>query len=603
MSGRTSLPRALRGVWWVAGSCLALAGVAPVDARAQTPSVPAAVRQSEQERIEVMARAIRPTIAIFEPSGRGGGSGVVVTPDGYALTNFHVVQPCGPFMKCGMADGQIYDAVLVGLDPTGDVALIKLFGRDDFPAATLGDSDTVQVGDWCFAVGNPFLLATDLQPTVTYGIVSGVHRYQYPAGTILEYADCIQTDAAINPGNSGGPLFNAAGELIGINGRGSFEKRGRVNVGVGYAISINQIKNFWGNLRSGRIVDHATLGATVLTDERGRVVVSNVLATSDAYRRGLRFGDEIVAFGGRRITTANGFKNVLGTFPKGWRVPLSFLRAGQRYDAYVRLAGVHSEEELWRVVERPVAPRRPQPPQPPGPQPPDQPQPQQPKDEAEAPDGDVQFAEEVRRSYERRRGFANYYFNRLERDRVWQRFASDHTCPDWSGDWTIAAVAADSPVEIRWEGRYLTGRFPDGPARIDLESELGDQRHPLGSGGLLAALHLWRRLLVLGPDQFGQVIYWGDAPLVGRTGLYDVLVAYYDVVECHFYFDRDSGRLLAMEMFPDSMSDPCELYFDDYRSFRGRQLPGRIRVVHGDQRYADLELQEIRVSGLMDNSQ
>ena len=84
-----------------------------------------------------------------------------------------------------------------------------------------------------------------------------------PAGTLLEYTDCLQTDASINPGNSGGPLFDAEGRLIGINGRGSFEKRGRVNVGVGYAISINQIKNFLGYLHSGRIVDHATLGARV----------------------------------------------------------------------------------------------------------------------------------------------------------------------------------------------------------------------------------------------------------------------------------------------------------------------------------------------------
>jgi len=126
-------------------------------------------------------------------------------------------------MQCSMSDGRLYDAVIVGLDPTGDVALIKLFGRDDFPAAVMADSNEVRVGDWCFAVGNPFLLATDFQPTVTYGIVSGVHRYQFPAGTILEYADCIQTDASINPGNSGGPLFNAKGELIGLNRRGSIE--------------------------------------------------------------------------------------------------------------------------------------------------------------------------------------------------------------------------------------------------------------------------------------------------------------------------------------------------------------------------------------------
>ncbi|MFY7877652.1 MAG: S1C family serine protease, partial [Pirellula sp.] len=125
--------------------------------------------------------------------------------------------------------------------------------------------------------GNPFVLATNLQPTVTYGLISGVRRYQYPSNTILEYSDCIQTDAAINPGNSGGPLFNMRGELIGINGRCSFEKRGRVNVGVGYAISIKQAMNFLWQLKSGRVVDHATLGFTVATDTKGKVSVSNIL--------------------------------------------------------------------------------------------------------------------------------------------------------------------------------------------------------------------------------------------------------------------------------------------------------------------------------------
>src|SRR4029453_10582145 len=116
----------------------------------------------------------------------------------------------------------------------------------------------------------------------SYGVISGAHRYQYPEGTFLEYTDCLQADAAINPGNSGGPLFNAEGRVIGINGRGSFEKRGRVNVGVGYAISSNQIKNFLGCLKSGRIVDHATLGATVAMSDDGSVHVSNILEASDA---------------------------------------------------------------------------------------------------------------------------------------------------------------------------------------------------------------------------------------------------------------------------------------------------------------------------------
>src|SRR5262245_54715565 len=251
---------------------------------AATLKVDEAVAQAEAERIAAVDKAVPSVLAIFAPGGQGGGSGVVISPDGYSLTNFHVAKPCGNFMKCGMADGKMYDAVIVGLDPVGDVAMIKLCGREDFPVAEMADSDEVQVGDWCFAMGNPFLLATDFHPTVSYGVVSGVHRYQYPAGTLLEYADCLQVDAAINPGNSGGPLFDSKGRLIGINGRGSFEKRGRVNVGVGYSISINQIQNFLGHLKAGRIVDHATLGARVSTSDDGRVLVSDILETSDAYR-------------------------------------------------------------------------------------------------------------------------------------------------------------------------------------------------------------------------------------------------------------------------------------------------------------------------------
>ncbi len=175
-------------------------------------------------------------------------------------------------------------------------------------------------------MGNPFLLATDFNPTVTFGLVSGVHRYQYPAGTILEYTDCIQIDTSINPGNSGGPLFDMKGELIGINGRGSFDKRGRVNSGVGYAISINQIKNFLGHLHAGLDADHASLGALVTTQTEksglGRMVVTTILEDSDAARRGLELDDELLAFAGRPVTSVNHYRNVLGLYPRGWRLPL-----------------------------------------------------------------------------------------------------------------------------------------------------------------------------------------------------------------------------------------------------------------------------------------
>src|SRR5262249_53221188 len=261
-----------------------LAGLLAALAPSWAQDVDARVLEMEKKRIAAVEKVKPAVVAIFARGGQGGGSGVLISDDGYALTNFHVVAPPGPTMKCGLPDGIFYDAVLVGLDKVGDVALVKLLPKkegDKFPFAKLGDSDKVKAGDWSLAMGNPFLLATDFTPTVTFGLISGVHRYQYPAGTLLEYADCIQIDTSINPGNSGGPLFNLDGELLGINGRGSFEKRGRVNSGVGYAISINQIKNFMGQLRAGLDTDHASLGAAVQSDTEdaqiSKYIVNSIL--------------------------------------------------------------------------------------------------------------------------------------------------------------------------------------------------------------------------------------------------------------------------------------------------------------------------------------
>ena len=132
--------------------------------------------------------------------------------------------------------------------------MFRVTGEKQFPAVDLGDSDSLAVGDYTLAMGNPFLLAEDYTPTVSTGIVTGLHRYQ-GEGETLVYTDCIQTDAAINPGNSGGPLFDRQGRVIGINGRISAEMhkyaRGRTNVGLGYAITINQIKRFMPSLRAG----------------------------------------------------------------------------------------------------------------------------------------------------------------------------------------------------------------------------------------------------------------------------------------------------------------------------------------------------------------
>ena len=169
-------------------------------------------------------------------------------------------------------------------------------------------------------MGNPFLLASDFHPTVSYGVVSGVHRYQYPAGTLLEYTDCLQVDAAINPGNSGGPLFDSPGRLIGINGRGSFEKRGRVNVGVGYSITHQSDQKLSGVFESRFDCRPRHARSASLHLRRWPRAGQRNLEHSDAYHRGLRYDDEIISFTGRPIHSVNALKNVLGIFPKGWRV-------------------------------------------------------------------------------------------------------------------------------------------------------------------------------------------------------------------------------------------------------------------------------------------
>ena len=457
-------------------------------------------------------------------------------------------------------------------------------------------------------MGNPFLLATDFQPTVTWGIVSGVRRYQPPDGTLLEYADCIQTDASINPGNSGGPLFDAQGRLVGINGRCSFEKRGRVNVGVGYAISINQIKNFLGSLRSGRIVDHATLGARVATEDQGRVLVSDVLEQSDAYRRGLRVDDEIISFGGRPITTANGFKNVLGIFPKGWRVPLSYRREGKRYDVLVRLAGVHAQEDLLRegrgqaaadhapaqAARRPgraggkrptrrrAARRSPQPRLP-------QPKPGRPLPLPRAASAAGAHAGRRQEGLPGEARLRQLLFQQLEQDRV---------CKAWRarGDFT----GARRGVEARGQARSGSALPPAaGGGGCLLEAPAGDFKWtvgaghgrlapPPGSGGLLPALHLWRRLAVEGPKGFGDFYYLGTAPLPRPRkprGLVDVLVGAFRGVECRFYFDPAYGDLWRWRCIPARTPIPASSGSPSIATWTAASCPGAIEVRVGEQRF------------------
>src|SRR5262249_47138862 len=351
----------------------------------------AAVRAAQARRIEAMARCSPAVCSVMDMKSPGGGSGVVIDPAGFVLTNYHLVgepdtapdgekkkpgdqppkpkpggettddEPLPPVLpkapeppaavleqwqkehpgadadaqkkfaagwqqdwceehlpkgkqqwrnkKVGLPDGQLYEAVVLGVDPGSDLALLRLLpktGGQKWPACALGDSDALLVGETVFAMGNPFLLATDFTPTVTFGVVSGTHRYQEGAGNrMLVYPDCIQIDAPVNPGNSGGPLFNERGEVVGINGRISIGDRGRVNVGVGFAIASNQIKNFVGDLLAGRHAEHGTLDMSAWymtapreTTQRRGVFVQQMFKDSVVAGAGVSLGDEITQFNG-----------------------------------------------------------------------------------------------------------------------------------------------------------------------------------------------------------------------------------------------------------------------------------------------------------------
>ncbi|MEZ6047452.1 MAG: trypsin-like peptidase domain-containing protein [Planctomycetaceae bacterium] len=543
------------------------------------PAVEPEVLEAERARIETVATISRATVCVFGSQGGGGGSGVLISADGYALSNFHVTEATGTFMKCGLNDGKLYDTVLVGLDPTGDVALIKLLGRDDFPFAPLGDSDRVQLGDEVYTVGNPFLLAADYNPSVSLGIVSGVHRYQYPAGTFLEYTDCIQVDAAINPGNSGGPLFNSAGEVIGINGRASFEKRGRVNTGAGYAISINQIKMFLDHLKSGRVVDHATLGATLVTDDDNALYVDQILESESVHRRGLRSQDEIISMASRTLSSVNQFKNILGIFPAGWPVTLTYRQEGETHQMLVRLPALHSSQELEEIVKPKQgmhlalgeAPQKPE-----GP-------------------------EEYKHLFEERPGYANFHFNRVQQERVLKSFQASIeglSTTESSGGKSVQVITGTEAEGAKYELILApTGvgfRIGRGAYFQPLQGESGIDEPP-GSGGLLIALHQLQLWLSFRESGFTDAYYWGSEPLDGEGAQTDVLITTWENMESRWLFDQKTGRLVGLDSRRVEDVEACELRFGEIKQYDQAIFPETIQVSYAGKVLVKLNTSEIQV--------
>ncbi|MEK7469313.1 MAG: trypsin-like peptidase domain-containing protein [Planctomycetota bacterium] len=313
---------------------------AVLSARATADDNAAAALRIEKQIRETCEKVVPAFVFI------GGGSGVLISSDGWFLTNHHVaanpqtMQVDALDQTCNLAGGHFYRCEIVGLDPVGDICLGKIKDAHDLPYVELGDSDAVKAGEACIAVGNPFMLGSmDYHPTVTFGTVSANH-INANAG----YTDVIQTDAAVNPGNSGGPLFSVDGKLLGINGRINTRFSNRVNTGIGYAIPINQIKNFMRDLKKGGYVRHALLeglqGAATWPDlhaEAEGAVVKSVSAGSTAEKAGFKKGDLIVDVEGHVIHNYWRFMGSLGAYPGGTEIGVKVKRGGETVDIKVTL--------------------------------------------------------------------------------------------------------------------------------------------------------------------------------------------------------------------------------------------------------------------------
>ncbi len=257
---------------------------------------------------------------------KGEGSGVLINSAGYILTNNHVVQDASD-IRVTLATGEEYEASVVGLDPATDVALIKI-PAGGLEAAPLGDSDSLAVGDWVLAIGNPF----GLEATMTAGIVSATGRRHIGPVKEHKYQDFIQTDAPINPGSSGGPLFDLSGNVVGINT--AINAAGQ---GIGFAIPINMVKALIPQLVENGSVKRSWLGVSIQTvtaplakafelSVSGGALVSEVVGGSPADKAGIEIGDVILSFNGETIDGVDKLSWLASTAGEGTKAQIVIWR-------------------------------------------------------------------------------------------------------------------------------------------------------------------------------------------------------------------------------------------------------------------------------------
>ncbi len=322
-----------------------------------SPSVVNISAISEQKIMPGRRGEIDPFEFFFERPGtrrlRSLGSGVILDEEGYIVTNHHVVEDADKLLV-KLENEKEYEAELVGSDKKTDIAVIKIDAEDLVPVA-LGDSDELRVGEWVLAIGNPF----GLDHTVTAGIVSAKGR-RINRPDKGPYDDFIQTDAAINPGNSGGPLVNLAGQVVGINT--AIYSRSGGNIGIGFAIPVNMVREIVPQLKETGHVTRGWLGVTIqavnkdiaeslgLPEVRGALVAS-VRPGSPADEGGIKRGDVIVEFDGQDVPKSADLPSIVAGTPVGKKVEVVVIRSGERKTLEVKVGKLEESEAMGEPVK------------------------------------------------------------------------------------------------------------------------------------------------------------------------------------------------------------------------------------------------------------
>lgn len=294
-----------------------------------------------------------------QPNARGQGSGFVfsvkthlLNNKSYILTNNHVVQDAES-IKVTLQDNREFMATIIGADPQSDLAILEISGSK-LPVISLGDSSTLEVGEWVIAIGNPF----GLSHTLTVGVVSAKERNSLG---INDYEDFIQTDAAINPGNSGGPLVNLNGEVVGVN-TAIFSRSGGY-MGIGFAIPINLAKSIAEQLMDTGEVTRGHLGVVVQElspalaesfqlEQNTGILISQVMDDSPAAKAGLKEGDVIINYQDKPVTTVGRFRNLVAMSSPDSYQKLRILRDGKRLDIKVQIGKLDKKNQLAEAAKK-----------------------------------------------------------------------------------------------------------------------------------------------------------------------------------------------------------------------------------------------------------